>query len=155
MNEAGEDHPAGLAVLAEVLGGLEQVLQLRHVGVGVAVVDQLIQIFGRLPDAHLHPVQAEILLPLGHAELVGLEGVVEAVELADRRAGVGLIIPELVLLLVRRIADLGLGLGGRLAGIGIARFVEVLDLVEAVEWRGGIGTGGGAHGTWTGCDVNA
>ena len=37
VDETGEDHPTGLPLLANLLGGLQQVLQLRHVGVGVGI----------------------------------------------------------------------------------------------------------------------
>ena len=53
VHEAGEDHPAGLSVPSDLLGGLEQVLQLGHVRVGITVVDQLVEVFGSFPDAHL------------------------------------------------------------------------------------------------------
>jgi pimeloyl-ACP methyl ester carboxylesterase len=39
VDETGDLHPVGLAVLAHGLGGLQQVLDLGSVGVGVAGVD--------------------------------------------------------------------------------------------------------------------
>jgi len=65
VHEAGEDHPARPAIFAKLLGRLEEVLKLRHVCVRITVVHESVQIFRSLPNAHLHPVQAEELFPLG------------------------------------------------------------------------------------------
>ena len=52
VDQAGELHPAGLAVAADGLGGLEEVLDLRQRGVRVGLVDQGIEPLHRVPDGH-------------------------------------------------------------------------------------------------------
>ena len=139
MHEAREDHPARLPIAAQVLGRLQQVLQLRHVGVRIGVVDQLVEVLGRLPHAHRHPVQTEVFLPLGLAELVGLVGVVQPVELPHRGPGVGLVIAELGLLLLGGIAHGRLAIGrvglacGRAGGLRIMLQDEVFPFPDVLQ----------------------
>ncbi len=145
MHEAGQNHPAGLAVLAELLGGLEQVLQLGHVGVRVAVVDQLVQVLGGLPDPHLHPVETQEFALLGLDEFMGLIEVIQPVKLAHGGPGIGLVVAEFGFLLVRVVSHRGLfGRGGG-HRLGIAFLVEVLHFIKALK-RGVLGGGRRAHG---------
>ena len=103
MNQAGQDKPTRMPVLADVLGGLEQMVQLREVRVGIAIIHERVQILQRFPHAHLPPFQRQELLSLALHKLMALVPVIQPVKLPHRRAGVRLIIPELLL-----------GLGGRL-----------------------------------------
>ena len=57
----GEDHPARLTVTTHGFGGLQEMLDLREVGVGVAVVDEGVEELGCLPDGLLALAQAEVL----------------------------------------------------------------------------------------------
>ena len=56
VNETGENEPARLAVLANLFGGLQQVFELRHVCVWIAVVHEVVQKLRSLPDTHLPTV---------------------------------------------------------------------------------------------------
>jgi hypothetical protein len=108
-------------------------LELGHVGVRITVVDQLVEILGRLPDAHFHAVEAQIFRLLGPDEVAGLELVVQPVEFPDGGPGVRLIVAEFRLLLLRVVAHGGL-LGGRLRhGLRVPLLIEILDLIEALK----------------------
>jgi hypothetical protein len=120
-----------------VLSGLKQVLQLRHVGVRIRIVDELIEVLGRLPHAHGHPVQTEIFLPLGLTKLVGLKRVIQSIELPHRRPGVGFVVAELRLFFVRcvahrRLAELRSRCGTR--GLGIMLNDELFPFPNVLEW---------------------
>ena len=137
VNEAREDHPARLPIAAQVLSRLKQVLQLRHVGVRIRIVDELVEVLGRLPDAHGHPVQTQVLLPFTLPKLVGLVGVVQPVELPHCRPGVGFVVAELGLLLFGRVSH------GRLAelrsrcgtiGLWIMLNDELFPFPNVLEW---------------------
>ena len=85
VDEAGEVEPVLVGVvLADGLGGLEEVLDLGHVQVRVAVVDELVEQLDAFPDAHLRPVQPPVLGPHPGHELVRLPDVVHPVELLHR-----------------------------------------------------------------------
>ena len=129
VDEAGKDHPARLAVGPEMLGRLEEVFQLRKIGVGIGVVDQLVEVFGGLPDPHLAAVEAKVFRTLGEGEFVGLVGVVQPVELPNGRPGVGFVVAELPGLLFGIDADGRLLLPGG-HGLRVAFLVEVLHFVE-------------------------
>src|SRR3954447_10363281 len=63
-------------------------LNLREVGIRIAVVHQRIKKLHRFPDAHLAVVQTAVLLSLTQTELVSLVRVIQAGELThDRRRG--------------------------------------------------------------------
>jgi len=85
VDESGEVEPVLVGVvLADGLGGLEEVLDLGHVQVRVAVVDELVEQLDAVPDAHLRLVQPPVLGPHPRHELVRLPRVVHAVELLHR-----------------------------------------------------------------------
>src|SRR5690242_11005329 len=65
VNQAGEDKPARVAIAPYLLGGLEQVIELREIGVRIAVINQRVKIFERFPHAHLMPLERQEFLPLG------------------------------------------------------------------------------------------
>ena len=94
LDEPGEDVPLGLARRADRLGRLQEVLDLGKVEVGIAVIDELIQILHRLPDTHPHPGETEVLLALGTDEVDRLVAVVELVEAAHRGARLGGVVAE-------------------------------------------------------------
>src|SRR5579872_2592364 len=53
MDKSNQDHPAGMTVFADRLGGLQEMLDLRQVGIWIAVVDQSVQVFRCLPNTLL------------------------------------------------------------------------------------------------------
>src|SRR5215467_5723222 len=86
-----------MAVLADCFGGLQQMLDLRQVGVGIALVHQRVQILGHFPNALFPARQAAILRLFLQHEIIGLLGVVFAIELGDAGIGVGFVVTELFL----------------------------------------------------------
>src|SRR5439155_2489008 len=57
MNESGQNEPVWMAIVADLLGSLQQMVELGKVGIGIAVIHQRVEIFQRFPDAHLPPVE--------------------------------------------------------------------------------------------------
>src|SRR5213594_3079502 len=57
MNQSGQNEPAWTAIVADLLGGLQQMVELGKVGVRITVIHQRVEIFQRFPDAHLPPVE--------------------------------------------------------------------------------------------------
>ena len=53
VNQARQHEPARMPVAANRFGRLQQVLDLRQAGVGIAVVDQRVEEFQSVPQAHL------------------------------------------------------------------------------------------------------
>ena len=104
VDQPGQDEPAGMAVGADRLGGLHQVLDLRQLGIGVAVVDQGVEELHRLPDPHHPMVLGQVLPLLRPDEVERLIAVIQPVELADGRADVRPVIAERRLLAGLRIA---------------------------------------------------
>ena len=120
-----------------MLSRLKQVLQLRHVGVRIRIVDELVEVLGRLPDAHGHPVQTEIFLPLGLTKLIGLKSMIQSIELPHRRPGVGFVVTELHLLLVRCVTHRRFAeLRGRRRPIGLWIMLndELFPFPNVLEW---------------------
>src|SRR5258708_7015696 len=65
MNQAGENKPARVTVAADLFGGLKEVIELRKVCVGVAIVHERIQIVERFPNAHFTALERkEFLAPI-------------------------------------------------------------------------------------------
>ena len=65
MDESSEMKPALIGVVSpNGLGGLQKVLDLGLVEVGIALVDELIEELTAFPYAHLCPVQLPILFLL-------------------------------------------------------------------------------------------
>ena len=95
VDETGEDEPAGMAVFADGFRGLEEVLDLGEIGVGIAFIDQGVEILGCLPDALLTFVEGEVLFFFGDDEVEGLEFVVVAVEGGDGRHDGRIIVTKL------------------------------------------------------------
>ena len=110
-----------MAVPANRLGRLEQVLDLGEVRVRVAVVHERVEELHRPPDAHPPLVQREVVALLGADEVARLAGVVLAVELADAGAGELVVVAELLLRLLRRRRR------------GVAGLHEVVPVVQVGE----------------------
>ena len=77
----------GWSSRADRFRGLQRVLDLREVGVGIAVVHQRVQEVERLPDVHLPPVERQVLALLRPHEIERLVRVVQAIELFNPRVG--------------------------------------------------------------------
>ena len=75
--------------------------ELRQVGVRVAVIDHLVEKLGCLPDAHLAAIQPEKLVPFLADEAESLALMIEPVKLANRWAGIGLVVAKFLFLFVR------------------------------------------------------
>jgi hypothetical protein len=106
------------------LGALHQVLDLREIGVRVAVVDQRIQVLHRLPDAHLPPRLQQVLALLPQDESQRLVSVVEPIELFDAGPDVRAVVAE--------------------AGFGLLDIVGRLPVVQV--GKGTVGPSGGRTG---------
>src|SRR5262249_11885170 len=96
-----KNEPARMAVGPNRLGGLHQVLDLRQVGVRVAVVHQGVEELHRFPNAHATLVQRQILRFFGTDESKRLVAMVELVEFSDARPSLGAVVAEFFLLLGR------------------------------------------------------
>src|SRR5438552_3643593 len=53
MDKSNQHHPAGVTILADGRGGLQQMLDLREIGIWIAVINQSVQVFRRLPNTLL------------------------------------------------------------------------------------------------------
>src|SRR6266567_1139604 len=95
-----------MTVLANGLGGLQVVFDLRKVGVGIAFVDQRVEVLEGLPDAHLAAIFREILPLFLVDKIDGLMSVIQQIEFANNGRGRVVVLPELFLLLVGLIAFL-------------------------------------------------
>src|SRR3984957_4014308 len=104
MHESGGHHPARMTVSPNRLGGLKEMLELREIGVGVAVVDEGVEEFGCFPDALFAALEPEVLALLAQDVSVRLVGVVEAVEFGDSGIGFGIVLAELFLRLAFLVA---------------------------------------------------
>src|SRR5215467_9666780 len=96
VHEAGEYEPARMAVFADRFGGLQQMLYLRQVGVGIALVHQRVQILGHFPNALFPARQAAIFRFFLQHEIISLLGVVFPVELGDAGVGSGFVVTKLL-----------------------------------------------------------
>jgi len=57
-----------MAVAADGLGGLQDMLDLRKIGIGIAVIHQGVEVVESLPDSHLAAPSAGVLLLLRQHE---------------------------------------------------------------------------------------
>src|SRR6476659_8510653 len=92
-------------------------LDLGEIGVGIAVVDQRVEVVGHLPDAFLAALQRAVFRFLRDYKIVGLVGVVLAIELGDLGIGVGFVVAEFFF-------------GFALAVAGGYEIVPVVDFME-------------------------
>lgn len=157
VDETGQLHPAGLAVAADGLGGLQEVLDLGEAGVRVGLVDEGVELLHGLPDGHLSAgLGVELIAGLevvGH----GLLGVLFLVEVLDPVAGV-FVLTELGLVLV--LVELGLFVQTLLLLLhavledvdivnGVRQLLKSLSVTLGVEHRGFRSYGDRCH-----CDCN-
>lgn len=133
MDQAGEDEPPWMAIVSDLFGGLQEVFQLGEIGIRIAIIDELVEIFHGFPDAHGSPIETEVFAFFLLDEFKSLEAMVEPVEFTDGRAGIRFVIAELFLFLVgiSRLESL-------CAGLGIAGFQEFFPLFEVGQGFGGI-----------------
>src|SRR5258706_1832959 len=106
-----------MAIGANRFRGLQQVLDLREIRIGVAIVDKLVEVFGGLPDPFLSAVQREIFLPLGEDEVHGLVGMILSIEFRYPRITLGRVASECLL---------------RFSGL-VARCYEIIPFVKALQ----------------------
>ena len=104
MNQAGEDKPAWVAVASNGFGGLQQVVGLGEVGIGIAVVHQGVQILGGFPDAFLAALERKVLGAPGTDELDRLAGMILAIEVGHSGGGIGGVVAEFVFGFSRTVA---------------------------------------------------
>src|SRR6267143_6247033 len=133
MDQAGQDKPARMAIVPDLLCCLEQVLKLREVGIRIAVVNERVEEFHRFPNAHAAAGEGEEIFLFGLNEVVGLMAMIEPVELADGWSGVGLVIPELFRLFFRIDGLKWFGVVAVGCGLGISSFEEVLPFLEVAQ----------------------
>ena len=84
--------------------GLQVVLNLRKIGIGITLVHQCVEIIQRLPDAHRAALLRQVLLLFLAHEIHGLMRVVEPVELAHPGRRSVVVLAEVFLFLVLLIA---------------------------------------------------
>src|SRR5580698_5463028 len=72
-------------------------LDLGEVGIGVAVVDERVEVVGGLPDAFPAAVQAEKFLALCQDKVEGLMRVVLSIEFGHAGVGLSVVVAELFL----------------------------------------------------------
>jgi hypothetical protein len=101
-----------MAIAADSLRSLEEVLGLGQVGVRIAVVYQGVEVVGGFPDALLPAIQAEVFFFFAESVGEGLFFVVEAVKLRDPWICLGIVLAKL--------------------GLGFALFVAALEKVVPV-----------------------
>ena len=135
MHQARENHPTGMPVAPNTFGGLQQVLGLRKIRVGVGVVDELIQILQCLPHAHFHAIEAEVFLLFRQYEGMGLALMIELIEFPHGITGVCFVVAKFLLLLIG-IGSHGRDLSIRGSGLRVAFFQEVFPFIQALQ-RGG------------------
>ena len=105
VQESGEDKPARMTVLADGFGGLEEMFKLGKVRIGIAVVDQSIEVVDHVPNALLTATQAAILGLFPENKVESLVGVIFAVEAGNAGIGIGVVVAELVFGFVLTIAS--------------------------------------------------
>ena len=132
MDKASENHPTRAAVAAHRLGGLEQMFDLRQVGVRVAVVDQRVEKLRRLPDGLLALAEAEVLLLFAEHVVDGHVLVVEPVELGHTWRRGGVIDAKLFFTLAFLVA----------AGKEVVPLVEVMQWLRDRGYAHGVSSGG-------------
>ena len=83
-----------MAVFADCFRCLEEMLDLRKVGVRIAFVNQRIQVFSHLPDTFLATIQAAVLGFLLDDKIECLAGMILAIELGDGGVCVGFVVAK-------------------------------------------------------------
>ena len=83
-----------MAVLPDCFRCLEEMLDLRKVGVRIAFVNQRVQVFSHLPDTFLAAIQAAVLGFLFDNKIECLAGMILAIELRHGGVCVGFVIAK-------------------------------------------------------------
>lgn len=108
MDETGQLHPTRLAVAANSLRRLEEMLNLREGGIGVGLIDQSVELLDSLPDGHFWSNSGSAVETVASSQVISysLLLVLLSIEVLDAIAGV-FILTELRLVLLA--VKLGLG----------------------------------------------
>src|SRR5262245_46557388 len=117
MQKTSQDHPSWMTIFANRLRRLEQMFNLREVGIRIALVNQRVEILGHLPDRLFAALQAAIFHLLLQHKVQRLVGVILAVELGDRGIGISVVVAELFF---------------RLAGLipALDKIIPILELLQ-------------------------
>src|SRR5271157_4984989 len=102
---------------ADSFGGLQAMLDLREIRIGVAIVYQRVQVFESFPDSHRALIERQVLPLLLLHEIARLMRMVQAIELAHHRRRFRSELPESILRAVRVVAV----------------FDEIVPLLEALQ----------------------
>ena len=94
MDQAGEDEPARVAVVADRLGGLQQVFDLGELDVGSLSSTSVLRYSSASQTVIWRFLERQVFGALRPHEVEGLVAVVEPVELAHSRAGLGVVVAE-------------------------------------------------------------
>lgn len=108
MDETGQLHPTRLAVAANSLRRLEEMLNLREGGIGVGLIDQSVELLDSLPDGHFRSNSGSAVETVASSQVISysLLLVLLSIEVLDAIAGV-FVLTELRLVLLA--VKLGLG----------------------------------------------
>src|SRR5262249_36728701 len=121
-----------MAIASNGFGGLQKVLDLREIGVGIAIVHQRVQEFGGFPNRLAPALQAEAFLLLSQHVVLRLVLMVQPIELSHTGVGVGIILAKLVLRLPWPVAT----------------FEELIPLFQVFHWSCGLGIAVHATSSW-------
>src|SRR5579859_3834633 len=130
MQKTGQDHPARQIVAAHRFRGLQKMLDLGEVGIGIAVIDQLIEKLRRFPDRLLALLQAEIFGFLAQNVIEGHVSMVLPVELGDTRARLFVIDTKLFLALAFLVSALDGGAHYCISSLYVTANVYQLDVTS-------------------------
>ena len=97
VQQAGQHEPVFMPIGPNRFGGLQQVLKLIELDIGIGVVDQRVEKVERFEDAHPPAVEAEIRVALLADEFERLMAVILPVELAHGVAGGVVVVPVVFL----------------------------------------------------------
>ena len=80
MYQSSQLHPIGLSIPSHSFGGLQQVLDLGELGVGITLVDQGVELLDSFPDGHASSLLVVKLFTRLQVVIEGLFGVLFSVE---------------------------------------------------------------------------
>ena len=117
-----------MTIPPDLLRRLQEVIELREIGVRIAVIDKGVQKLERFPDPHVLAVEPQEILPLLLHEGVSLMFVVEPVKLPHARARGVFVIAKLFFFL-GGIGEIRFGRGR----FGVTLLQEILPFLEIGE----------------------
>src|SRR3569833_3348996 len=94
MEKAHQYHQARMSILADRIGGLQKMLDLREIGIGSAFVDKRVEVFGGLPNAFLAARESEVLLLFAQDVIKGKIIVIDTIELGYSGIRLGIILSK-------------------------------------------------------------